>query len=84
MIIPWWAKVVQVEVMVISWPPPVPVEVNTLATLPLDGHLGALDAASAFGDGVGHGFDVAIHGVIKHENLCHPVVPLVDIRLLGR
>ena len=31
---PWCASVVQVEVMVVSLPPPVPVEVNTLATLP--------------------------------------------------
>ncbi len=37
----------------------------------LDGHLGALDAARAFRDGVGHGFDVAVHGVIQHENLRH-------------
>src|SRR5690606_10711662 len=38
---------------------------------PLDGHFGALNAARAFGDGVGHGFDVTVHGVIKHKNLCH-------------
>ncbi|MCY1445500.1 hypothetical protein D9M71_620170 [compost metagenome] len=39
MTMPWWARVCQNEVMVVSPPPPVPVEVNTLPSLPISAPL---------------------------------------------
>ncbi|MNY45155.1 hypothetical protein D3C86_1802390 [compost metagenome] len=37
----------------------------------LERHVGARDRTGAVGNGVGHGFDMAVHRIIKNQYLCH-------------
>src|SRR5690606_14119820 len=37
----------------------------------LDNNIGPINTASAFGHGIGHGLNVAVHGVIKNKNFRH-------------
>ena len=37
----------------------------------LDGDFCAADAACTFGHGIGHGFDVTVHGIVENKYFCH-------------
>jgi len=43
-----------------------------------DGNLNAINPGCTFGDRIGHGFNMSVHGMVKHEYFGHDVLLLFE------